>query len=314
MARLAERAYVAFPPRSGFLVLPRRPLRAARAGLALYEAVLPRQRLALSAGHTILGTPLVDLLPAGHRDAVDWDWWERLVGEVVVPHVGPVRHIALRVPANPRHSALMMSAEGRPVAFAKILGAETSTLSGQVWDLLGGAARDGFRVPALIATGSLDGVPYQITEPLPEGKHRPPPLDPARLRRIIRGFRAGLGPLPRPVGTPASYVPVHNDLTPRNLRVARDGTWWLFDLDRVRFGPPLVDELRFWCAWFGYRARPRVERDAERILELLRQQGSDADVIEAVGWSGRPSHTYRSIEDGLRVTVGQLATRQEART
>jgi hypothetical protein len=308
-APLSEQPYVGFPPGSGFVQLPRRPHRAARAGIALYEGVLPRQRLAIVVGRGILGARLTGLLPDGRRQEIDWAWWQRLVDEVVTPVTGPIGHAAFRVPANPRHSALLMTRTGRPVAFAKILGVERTGRSRQALQLLDATASTVVRAPAPLASGTLQGVPYEVMEPLPEGAHRPPPFDLQHLRRVIDEFRARLEGLPRPVGTPERHVAVHSDLTPRNLRVAKDGTWWVYDLDRVQFGPALADELRYLCASFAYRRRPRLERDVAEIVRLLRQRGTDEDILEAVEWPGRMARTYLAVEDDMHAAIGDVARR-----
>jgi hypothetical protein len=303
---LRARRYVSFPPHSGFLLLPAMPPRAARAGLALYDTIRPRQRFMLSAGSALASTGLIRLLPTNAREDIDWSWWEELVAEVAQPLVGPIGHVALRVPPAPfSPCALLLQPDGRPLAFAKGDAPALEEPEASVCDLLDSSAPRSFRVPRILAAGELGGVRYRVLQPLPEGPHRNPPFDPPRLWRIIDELREVLSPLPRPADVPAAHVPCHGDLHVRNLRVASDGGWWLFDWERFRWAPRLADELRYWSSEFGGRARRRPRDEGRQVLELLRQRGDDGDVLAAVRWPGyQPKRTvqqeiYRSVEEAL---------------
>lgn len=299
--------HVGFPPGSSFVLLPRRPARAARAGLALYEAVEPRQHFAARVGDTLSRAGLAGLLPTRDRSEVDGRWWEAFIATVVEPLVGPVASCAFRVPGNPRVSALALDAAGMPLAFAKLLNTVAPQLPAEVSEILSSADTQSFRAPRTLAEGSFDGWIYRVLEPLPEGLHHAPGYDPNRVARIVDEFHKRLDGVGRPVGVPPSYVLCHADLTPRNLRVASDGSWWLFDWDNVRWGPKLSDELRYWCAWFAYRRKPDVARDAGNVLRLLLARGSAQDVREAVAWPDRVAQTYRAIEGAMLRTVGEMA-------
>lgn len=297
--------HVGFPPGSSFVLLPRRPARAARAGLALYEAVEPHQRVAATIGNVLTRAGLAGVLPARERTEVDRRWWTSFVEQIVEPLVGPVTSCAFRVPGNPRVSALALDSNGKPLAFAKLLNTMAPQLPAHVSELLSAADTTSFRVPLTLAEGAFEGWLYRVLEPLPEGLHHPPGYDPQRVARIVDEFHERLDGIARPAGTSPSSVLCHADLTPRNLRVASDGSWWLFDWDNVRWGPKLSDELRYWCAWFAYRRKPDVARDAAKIRQLLLSRGSAQDLAEAVAWPGRVAQTYRDVETALLRAVGQ---------
>jgi hypothetical protein len=309
---LRQREFVGFPPRSGFLMLPRGSARAALAGLALYDAVEPRQRMALHVGRALLRSGLVGLFPSVERSEINWDWWQKWLREVVEPHSGPAAHIAFRVPASPRVCALAIDADGRPLAFGKILSTAESALSYSVRERLMETPPQMFSVPATIEEGVLDGVRHQVLAPLPPGRHRRAPHDPDRVRGVVDEFRALLDGLPRPPGIPSQHVICHTEFTPRNLRVDASGRWWLFDWDRASWGPPLADELRYWSAEFTYRRRSEPERDAERVYRLLRERGSDEDIVDAVRWPGHPWRTYRLQEERVHEAVARHAGAQPA--
>lgn len=295
--------HVAFPPKSRYLMLPRDPARAARAGLALYEAVEPQQRLAVGVARLLAATGLIGRLPRNDRAEVDWPWWSSFVREIVEPITGPVARVAFRVPGNPRVSMLAMGADGAPVAFAKLLNAPQPEFAAAAGTALMGSPTTHFRVPHTLAEGVFDGRLYRVTQPLPEGPHRSPPMDAARIAAIVDEFHARLAALPAPEGLPADHVVCHADLTPRNLRVTADGGWWLFDWDNVRWGPRLADELRYWSAWMAYRGRCDVDRDAPRVLALLRRRGTEAQIAEAVHWPEQLRQTYRPVEHELHAAV-----------
>lgn len=291
---------VAFPPRSGFLALPPRPRRAARASLALYEAVGPRQRLVLAAAGALARAGLAPVLRPSTLPQVDRNWWGVLVRERVEPLTGPVHHVAFRIPGNPRVSALLMDAGGRPLAFAKLLSEPDSPLVRDSGRLLTEVRTQTFYAPAVLDEGQLDGTSYRLQRALPEGRHRPPPHAPAALSQVVDELHDVLSPL-----CGADEVVCHADLTPRNLRVASDGAWWLFDWDLVRPGPRLADELRFWCAEAAYSWRGDLPTRAARVLQLLRSRGDDEEVRRAVRWPGRVMRTYRPEEHALHELVAR---------
>lgn len=302
-ASLRDGGHVAFPPKSRYLMLPPRPARAARAGLALYEAVEPQQRVAVAAARLLAAAGMMHRLPSNDRPEIDWAWWSSFVRDVVEPVAGPVAKVAFRVPGNPRVSLLAMRADGRPVAFAKLLNAPQPAFAAAAGTALTSVPTASFTVPLTLAEGDYEEKLYRVTRPLPEGPHRSPPLEAWRIAAIADEFHGRLAGLPREHGVPADHVVCHADLTPRNLRVASDGGWWLFDWDNVRWGPRLADELRYWSAWMAYRGRADVARDAPRIVALLRQRGTDAEIAEAVQWPDQLRQTYRPVELELHAAV-----------
>jgi hypothetical protein len=304
MTQLRQQRYARFPPGSGFLVLQRGSRRAALAGLSLYEAVTPRQRVASAAAHSMIRLGLLRLMPESIRSDLPWDWWQRWLAAVGERHVGPVGYIAFRAPLNgDRVCALLMGPDGGPVGFAKTLDARRAPFSARVRArLTEEPAPTNFRVPRTLAEGEFDGVRYILFEPLPEGRHRAPPARPDLIGAIVDEIRDRLAPMPRPAAAPSHYVVCHRGFTPRNVRVGPHGCWWVFDWDTVAWAPPLTYELRYWSAEFAYRLRPRVDRDAERVVALLRERGTDAEIAEAAEWPGNLP-THRPVEQEIRRAV-----------
>jgi hypothetical protein len=300
-----EQAYAGFPPRSGFIMLPRGTTRGARAGLALYEAVEPRQRLAQAVASLTLRLRLHRVLPDNHRPEVDWDWWEQWIAEIASPLVGPVAYVALRVPSRARMCALLLDGDGHPVGFAKVLDSPTPSFSADVRDRLISQGPRSFRIPLTLTEGQFEGVHYCLFEALPEGPHRRPPSDPHRVHAIIDEVRSMLATKSKAEGVPDHYVVCHTGFTPRNVRVTADGQWWVFDWDTARWGPRLAYELRYWAADRAYRLRPRVAPAAARVLQVLRTRGSDDEILEAVEWPGHRV-TSRPIERHIYLTIASL--------
>jgi hypothetical protein len=308
---LRERRYLAFPPGSGFLLLPHAPRRATLAGLALYDTVRPRQRLMLTAGTGLARLGLQHALPSNTRGDVDWSWWEQLAGEALEPMVGHVGHLALRVPPAPFSACgLYLADDGRPLAFVKADTPPPDPDEASVLELLRSAELATFRTPMPIRIDHQDGIAYRVLEPLPEGPHHDPPFDPPRLWRIIDEFRELLTALPRPPSVDAQHVPCHGDLHVRNLRRASDGQLWLFDWERFRWAPRLADELRYWSSHFGGRARGRDDEHARTVLDLLRRRGSDEEILAALRW---PDYQpKRAVQRAVYAAVERALTGGEA--
>jgi hypothetical protein len=300
---------IGFPPGRSFLLVPRRPRRAVAAALALYEAVEPRQRILLAAAQVgaAVGAPRLVRPVAEVPPGLDPTWWAAWTDAVARPEVGPVAQVAFRVPPNGRVAALLLAEGGEPVGFAKVL----PRPPGPLHDTINRALQAGsaFAAPMVLAEGTFRGVTYRLDTPLPAGAHRRPPHDPPRIRAVIDEWQSQLASLAPPPEVPPDWVVCHGDFTPRNLRVFRDAGWWLIDWDNARWGPRLADELHYWCAEYCWRWRPRADRDARRVLSLLRERGTDREIAAAAAWSQAPERTYRASERRLRAAVGALAGR-----
>ena len=303
---LATGRYVGLRPGRSFLVLPAAPRKALWAGLGLYDGVEPLQRALLGAARTLVATRLERLLPANSVEGVDWEWWDSWIDEVAAPLLGPIEHVAIRVPPNGRTCMLLMDGAGTPLGFVKRLAAPLSPFSAQVRDCLDRAPLRSIRVPRTVDEGRHRDQDYILFEPITAGPHRRPPSDPGHIAAIVDELRERLADIPRPAAVKDHHVVCHTGFTPRNVRVAGDGEWWLFDWDNVTWGPYLAPELRYWCADATYRWRVNPDRAARDIYARLRTRASDQDIVEATAWSGTLA-TYRATEQVLRATVGQLA-------
>lgn len=298
-----------FPPGREFLVIPRHPRRATESALALYEGVETRQRVVLAATRLAaragVASRLLRPLPQP-PPGLDVDWWRAWFDETAAPQVAAPSTVAYRVPPNGRTSALLLDEPGAPLAFAKVLSGPPSPLHAVIVADLQQAYLP-FSTPLILDEGHFRGRDYRTYAPLPEGVHRRPPAS-DRVHAIIRAWQSALALVPRPAGVPDTHVVVHGDFTPRNLRVAADGGWWLIDWDNARWGPRVADELHYWCADRCWRATHRQDRDAAWVLNRLRRHADDAEIAAAATWADAPARTYRAAEQQLRTAVGRLAT------
>ena len=311
--------YLGFPRRTHHVLLPARPVAAARAGLALYDSTLLHQRVAVTIGDTLLTLHLQRVYRIGSLPPalLDTRWWTRWCKQVAVRTVGEVGCAAFRFWED-RIIALLMTDSGQPRGFVKVWrnppgpARPLHHLQSHVVARLCCEPGKEFRVPALLDEGTLDGCFYELFDPLPTGPHAPLVPDPARLARIFDAMHERLSAIPRPAGIPSHFVIAHGDFTPRHVRRVSDGNVWIVDWEYACWAPPLLDELQFWTAEFARRVRPRPARDGRRVVGLLRARGTDAEIAEALGKGVYMPPVQRAIADVVAREIG-LSTREPAR-
>jgi hypothetical protein len=288
----------------GGTLLPTGPRRALVNGLNLIDAYTPlRAALLEVVRQASFIVPAVPLRRTLHADLATW-----LIDRIdnpadVIPH-------ETRTLAAGRHDSrvdlLLMARDGEPLGFLRLSDADhvqrRMEHEAHILHMLQQPQPATFRVPALRMEGSRGVWRWQLFEPLPDGPLQRPRIEPRRLASVVDEYRERIADLPQPANTPASHVPGHGDFTHRNLRVARDGTLWLIDWEYARWMPRLADELRFWAAWHAFTLLQRPQRAARRIVEILRDRGSDAEIAEAVAW---PEFNRRA-EAGIRNAVAAL--------
>lgn len=301
--------YIGFPPGKHYLTLPAGNRKVALGGLALYDATFFHQRFALGAGRIMLRAGFERPLRLKYSPPIP-DWWGRWVTEVAEPQVGPVAHTAFRLPGLPdyaqRVTTLLFDAEGKVLAFAKhLVRDEPSEASIAAQELLTATPARSFRVPSLLAHGRFEDTAFHMHQPMPSGPHRQPRSDPEVIESVIDDLQAGLASLPKPAETPAHYVPVHRDFLAINLRRAADGNLYLIDWDNVGWGPPLTDELAYWMGGVARSFGPTGSRKVQRVHDLLRRRGTDAQIGEAIEW--RLGHKpVEALEPEQRIRDGVL--------
>jgi hypothetical protein len=298
-----EGGMLRFPGITGRLILPERPVRAALAGLALYETRKLRQRVLVLAGRLSLRLRLGGLMRAREWPAtVNTEWWQCWLADVAEPTAGRIDRIAINLFGD-RQTALLMDHHGRPLGFAKVwpgrnnyAGLENEAVILKALEIDPPVR---FRTPRILAHGVLNGHVYQLFTPLPEGRQRHPPADPGLIASVIDEVQTKLTALPKPTDSPSHHVMGHGDFSQRNLRLAADSNLWLFDWEYAGWTPRLADEIRYWATWHATRLNPRIKRDSARMLRLLRSRGTDKEILEAVSW---PEHNL-PIEQALRDAI-----------
>ncbi len=316
--RSPSRDLAGFPPGRDYVLLPRRPRSAAVAGLALYDPSLVHQRVAAIGGRLLLRLGLAGVLPVrGEPKLPDSAWWHRWLAEVVTPKVGAPAVAAFRaghaVTGNPpRVTALLMAADGRPLAFAKLSPAVEggSRLGADALRLLDGTEDGSFHVPRLLGVGAYEGAEYVLQAPMP-ARHVGAGRRPDLVAVVAADVRRRLAGLARPSGTPAGHVPVHTALSPGNLRLDRAGQAWLIDWDKAQWGPPGTDELRYWLAYYARRPGPRSWQ-AGRVAALAAGGDGESALRRALEWRiafrpEEPDRPQQQLRDAVAARLGVSA-------
>jgi hypothetical protein len=172
--------------------------------------------------------------------------------------------------------------------------------------LLGTARTKTFEIPRLLAEGRYRDRSYFIQQVIPLAARQGLPHDPTRLYAIISEIQSHLEVLERPQDVSPGFVPIHGDITPVNVRIDGNGIVWLVDWDKVGWGPPLADELRYWLADFGRRPG-LARRKARRVAALLQSRGAQGQILEALEWRERLCHVEgEHAEQALRDALAGL--------
>ncbi len=285
----ASTRYVRFPPRWHNVLVPVAPSAATTVGMSLYTAsrtvpVLLQQGLWL--GARLTGARL---LP-GHRETwtppVPDEVWDQLVRQWRAVVGRPIDGIAIYERLQSQRAALtLMVCAGAasalvrvrpdPAEFAHELSVSRAAAT---------TAPDGFRVPAAVGSGVVDGHHWVAFEALATRPHRPryrvpdPTFD--AISRLVESVVA------RPDGTPGHWRGAHGDLVPWNLRVARGATW-LIDWEEAGWEPPGLDRLYLRATVASMRpgpvrrlaVAPAWEEARLRLLDIVAAQpNSDAEL------------------------------------
>jgi hypothetical protein len=299
-----------FPPGGSGLLLSPSPPRAVINGLGLFDAYHPLREIAVGGARALARSRLTVFLRS-QRTAmgVDGPWWDRWIAEVAEPMTGPVGSAAL-ARRKGRDDILLMDRRGVPLAFAKV-GTGSSVGARQRMehelDVLQRVQESkplAFRAPRLLGRGADGSRTLHFCEPLPDGPHTRPAVDPARLAAVVDDLRRCLVELPRSAATPTHFVPGHGDLTHRNLRRASDGRLWLFDWEYTRWTPRLADELRYWAAHFAAGVIFRPKASARWILKTLQKRGTNRELWEAVVWPVFNRPREAAIREAVRSLLG----------
>lgn len=235
-----------FPPRWRHLRIPISSRRAARAGLALYAPCRPGGIWAQRLAWWIVGIGGPRALPGEVVAFEPPATWEDLE-QAWASELGPFDEVAViqrRQAARQGLSALLISS-GIPLAFVRVevgLDPEKAT-EVEALRLIAESRPETFQAPEVQATGKVADWGYIANSPLPVTLHRPATSPP--LGDIISDIQRSLGPLTRPDGVPSSWLPMHGDLTPWNLRALGDGRFVLFDWERAGWGPPGADRTLY---------------------------------------------------------------------
>jgi hypothetical protein len=168
-----------------------------------------------------------------------------------------------------------------------------------------------FRIPEIIDSRDIGEWHLRAVEPLP-ALHRPHPWDPPRLREITADVASTLADsIERPIDTPETWVPIHGDLTPWNLRIDRRTQAWLLDWEWASWGPRAADLLRYALT---HRSLD-VDDPAEIHSWITRELTLEEDVLADAAVYWLTHRIYRSdIEHVSRIedSAGVKAIRRQS--
>jgi len=260
------RSHRAFPPGRGNLKIPTSSRWAAQAGLALYAPCRPKGRFARWVAWRmvdVFGTRALPGNPVEWQPPMEAEVWRALTSEWS-ESVGPFDEVAVheRIQVSRRGLTALLLSDGKPVGFVKVRDGDAAPLLNEFRALTSISSSEPslFEVPQPVAMASLEGWHYLLTAALRPDLHRVPSEPP--LREIAAEIRSGLKAIPRPVGTPQHWEPMHGDFTPWNLRQRRDGSCFLIDWEEAGWAPPGADEVYYWAT---VRVLGKRTRDENRV-------------------------------------------------
>ena len=264
--------------------------RAALAAIGLYSPcrtggillqTLARLAVTVAGPRALLGKPS-DWSPP----LLDADWAS--IDAQLRDHVADYDELAVYERPQPSRSgfSMLLLRQGRPSGFVRFRSGDSTPLDNERTALQGLAAHrsSAFHSAQPITWGSQGDWHYLATTVLPRLFHRVPRS--VDLAAVVRQIRDGLAELPKPVGTPDHWWPMHGDLTPWNLRFFRGQGLALFDWEDSGWGPPHADEVHYRAAEgsLGMSVDPVVEPEAIGFwLDKLGSRTGRFNVRDTIG-------------------------------
>lgn len=239
-----------YPPGRGNVMIPATSRRGIVVGLDLHA---PCRRAGVTFHRLARRAARIGGLAAVPGRKVDWkpplpaQTWDRLVADWQ-GHFGYFDALAVYERTRPIRQGFstLLLQDGRSVAFIRVReeGIDAIQREHAILESISIRPPRVIQVPLPLGMGTRDGWAWLATEALPEGPYFPslrPPLD--VITREIREALMGQLPTAPPDD---SWVPMHGDLTPWNLR--RGNAFYLVDWEDAGWGPPAADEVYFEAA------------------------------------------------------------------
>lgn len=271
-----EERYKGFPPGSGQLRIPTSSRGAALVGLAMYAPCRPSATWVLRVARLAVRVLGPHGLPGRRRPwraPVEPEVWAALVLRWS-RELGSFDSMAVyqRTQSQRTGVALMLVESGRPIGFVRLQPGSGRALAieRRAQQALCMARPRSFRAPEPLAAGELAGWHYSAASPVLSRAHhvpRNPPLD-----RIAGEIETSLLDLPRPLGMPSHWRPMHGDLTPWNLRQLDDGTLALIDWEDAGWGPPGADTVLYRAVSAALRGKRADRSHAGEAIEFWEER------------------------------------------
>ena len=282
MVQLRAHRFARFPPGASLLV-PVSSRRAALGGLALFT---PCRRNA-EAAHAVAWAATWLLGPRalpGKRHALDPPLAGHVWAELLTvwrKDISAFDEIAvyLRPQAQRPGFGVLLLRRGASLAFIKVARAESKELAAE-YDAIRRVrafSPASFSTPTALLLSDLETCSYLALAPMEARRHcvvRHPPL-----AEITSEITAALAGLAKPAAAPPSWLPMHGDFAPWNLRKSGKHLV-LYDWEKVGWGPRGAD-----TAWYALTSAA-IGRPVRSALALTREQ--------VRFWRGQLAHVPRS--------------------
>jgi thymidylate kinase len=237
--------FVKYPPRAGRVLVPRQPRQMTVAGTGLYAPCRPTVVAAHWAMRGLIGAVSgywlapVDLWERG----VPTELWLELLAAISRDGLeAEAVAVHTRSPRMRKGFGLVTLNGGEVTAVVRVGSRQDIQNESATLDLVRQGAPATFRYPVVIGTGSVGDMAYLTTTSVLGGFHRPARRPP--LAEIVSEVQSVLARMPQKPEVRPSWVPIHGDLTPWNLRESRLGLG-LIDWEDATWGPPGADELLY---------------------------------------------------------------------
>lgn len=279
---LQAQRFARFPP-GGSLLVPVSSRRAALAGLALFT---PCRRNA-EAAHAVAWAATWLLGPRalpGERHTLDPPLDRQTWNELLTAwrkDISAFDEIAvyLRPQAQRPGFGVLLLRRGASLAFIKVARAESKELAAE-YDAIRRVrafSPASFSTPAALLLADLETCSYLALSPMEARRHsvvHEPPLE-----QITGEIAAALSGLPKPAETSQSWLPMHGDFAPWNLRKSGKQLV-LYDWEKVGWGPRGAD-----VAWYALTSAA-INRPVRSALAVTPEQ--------ARFWRGQLAQVPRS--------------------
>jgi hypothetical protein len=306
-----RRMFKRFPPGLGHVQVPVTSSETAAAAITMYAACRHHTQWLQTVAWTLtkhLGPWILPGRTAEWRPPVARDLWEELLLRLAREFGRFSDYAVSQRRQESRSSVMLLLFENdKPKTFVKVrFTAEPLDNEYRVLQMVLRSGPASFFVPGPLGYGSIDGIQFLATEPLPAYPHRVAVRPP--LTEITSEIDDALHQLPRSSDIPPGWRPMHGDFTPWNLRMFGKHGLALYDWEDAGWGPPNADEMLYLATSAALGRRLEIPENADEAAHfwLARYASSRGETRDAliekidkvlVQMTGRDAQTYSGSSD-----------------